>query len=241
MNPGRNEQGRLALRAIACTLGLGTEPVIESSDNTNGNSGGNRNGNAPAHLRGGFVIVTLLTCLVSAASAAERPVRWRSPDVAARASMTSVEAAQAMADITDEGDVRHVVVQFFEPVGAALRAQLGDAGVELLAALGDHAFFATIDRNVFRPEQVGQNADIRALEMTDHPVVQKRETVVARDPDVSGMRVGVKKVVLEDLLADGAAPVDRDHFGIAMPLLIPIDIIDPDPIDKTHRQHFGAA
>ena len=31
------------------------------------------------NLRAGFVIVTLLTCLVSAASASGRPVRWRSP------------------------------------------------------------------------------------------------------------------------------------------------------------------
>ncbi len=128
MNASRNERGR---RTIACTF-----PAAQ-------------------HLRGGFVIVTLVTCLVSAASAAGRPVRWRSPDVPAGVSMTSVEAAQALADITNEGNVRHVVVQFSAPVGPALRAQLGDAGVELLAPLGDDGFFAAIDRNVFRPEQAG--------------------------------------------------------------------------------------
>ncbi len=85
------------------------------------------------HLRARFLIVTLVTCLVSAASASGRPVRWRSPDVPAGASMTSVEAAQAPADITRADNVRHVVVQFSEPIGPALRAQLGDAGVELPA------------------------------------------------------------------------------------------------------------
>ncbi len=39
------------------------------------------------NLRAGFVIVTLVTCLVSAASASARPVRWRSPHVPAAASM----------------------------------------------------------------------------------------------------------------------------------------------------------
>ncbi len=39
--------------------------------------------------------------------------------------MTSVEAARALTDITNEGNVRHV--------GPALCAQLGDAGVELPA------------------------------------------------------------------------------------------------------------
>jgi len=38
-------------------------------------------------LRAGFVIVTLVTGLVSAASASARPVRWRSPHVPAAASM----------------------------------------------------------------------------------------------------------------------------------------------------------
>ena len=38
-------------------------------------------------LRAGFVIVTLVTGLASAASASARPVRWRSPHVPAAASM----------------------------------------------------------------------------------------------------------------------------------------------------------
>ncbi len=171
MNAGRNGQRRPTLRAIAYTfLGLGLEPAI----------GGN--GNAPARqLRGGFLIVTLLTCLVSAASAAERPVRWRSPDVAVRASMTSVEAAQALEDITRPGKVRHVVVQFSEPVGPALRAQLGNVGVELLGVLGDNAFFAAIDRKTFRPEQAGQIGSLEQAYAIGrnaklHPMLLRGET-----------------------------------------------------------------
>ena len=171
MNAGRNGQRRPTRRAITYTfLGLGLEPVI----------GGN--GNAPARqLRGGFLIVTLLTCLVSAASAAGRPVRWRSPDVAVRASMTSVEAAQALEDITRPGKVRHVVVQFSEPVGPALRAQLGNVGVELLGALGDNAFFAAIDRKTFRPEQAGQIGSLEQAYAIGrnaklHPMLLRGET-----------------------------------------------------------------
>ncbi len=92
-------------------------------------------------------------------------IKWRGSS-ALIARTTPAEAATKLTQIVASGSERHVVLQFSSPVDDAVRGQLRAAGVELLAPLGDGAFFA-VARNAGKLSRAGSVPTLRAAAAID--------------------------------------------------------------------------
>ncbi len=76
---------------------------------------------------------------------AEGQVQWRSPGAQGVGQMSSQAAARAVRAMVEPGRKRHIIVGFSAPVGPDVRDSMRAGGVELLAYVGDNAFFAVVD------------------------------------------------------------------------------------------------
>jgi hypothetical protein len=107
-------------------------------------------------------------------SSARSEIRWRTPQPAARAA-TARPAADVLRSIVAAEGARHIVLQFSQPMDEDVRQSLRQAGIELLAPLGDNAFFA-----LARPNPQGadlsqivslQSAQRIERNMKEHPMI----------------------------------------------------------------------
>ncbi|HRX87525.1 MAG TPA: S8 family serine peptidase, partial [Phycisphaerae bacterium] len=88
----------------------------------------------------GALTCALVLCWTVQASA---QVRWRT-GVAPRSGKTPEQVIATLAQVNQRSAEHHFVVQFSEPLTDARRADLTEAGVNLLSYLGDNAFFASV-------------------------------------------------------------------------------------------------
>ena len=90
-----------------------------------------------------IVAVVAAACIAGSAPVASGQIEWRSgPAEVAR--LDGAELAAAITQLADRPEARHVVVQFDRPIGAAQRAELRQAGLDVLRSLGEQAFFAVL-------------------------------------------------------------------------------------------------
>ncbi|MHC4089699.1 MAG: S8 family serine peptidase, partial [Planctomycetota bacterium] len=128
-------------------------------------------------------------CVAWSPLAVRGEIPWRSgPAEIAR--LNRAEVANAVTELAGRPDVRHVVVQFDRPIGPAQRAQLADAGLNLLRYVGDRAFFASLS---------GRGPDAHALAaMPFLTGVQGVNRAWKLDPRISAGQVPDWAVVAED-------------------------------------------
>lgn len=87
--------------------------------------------------------ICLLTLLAIFAPPASAQVRWRSAPVELSDARAPRENIAALRNIITHDGNQHFIVRFDQPVDEGTRAQLRRSGIELLAPLGNHAYFAT--------------------------------------------------------------------------------------------------
>jgi len=102
--------------------------------------------------------------LVFALAAPAGEIRWRSGTVETQF-RTPVDAADALAAraLTRDGGVRHVVVQFDQPLSEEAKRELAASGVRLLSYLGDNAFYASVGAGPVDAQRVAQVQALRAV------------------------------------------------------------------------------
>lgn len=112
----------------------------------------------------------LWSLILIASAPATGQVAWRSapPDTAVAASPR--ENVTALRNLLSRDGQRHFVARFSQPVDDGIRAQLRQAGVELLAPLGDHSFFASVGNRAPRFAQIEQIATLIAIQPVETPV-----------------------------------------------------------------------
>ena len=91
----------------------------------------------------GFLVMAVAAAIAWSPPVVWGEIQWRSgPAEVAR--LEGAEAAAAITELAGRADARHVMVQFDRPIGAAERAQLQQAGLNVLSYLGNQAFFAVL-------------------------------------------------------------------------------------------------
>ncbi|MCP3902302.1 MAG: S8 family serine peptidase, partial [Planctomycetes bacterium] len=93
-----------------------------------------------------------------------KAIPWRSIDATPLMPQTPTAAAATIRNVVGADEKRHVVVQFAGPVDDTARRALSNAGLELQAPLGNHAFFALARGN--RLDQ-GAIAAVASLQLAD--------------------------------------------------------------------------
>jgi len=97
-----------------------------------------------------------------------KAIPWRSVGARVMMAQTPAAAAATVADIVGADEKRHVVVQFSGPIDGDTRRALADAGLQLQAPLGNHAFFALATGDDL---DVGALGAVKSLQLSDrvHP------------------------------------------------------------------------
>jgi subtilisin family serine protease len=120
-----------------------------------------------------------------------KPIAWRSGEEADRAVM-SLDAQARAAQAARRAGERHVVVQFDRPLRTAEMASLRTHGINLLAPLGNHAYFARLHEARLDVHAIAALTPLLRLERIEpawkvHPLLaanpQAAWMVVARDDD----------------------------------------------------------
>ena len=158
-----------------------------------------------------------------AADLARGEIIWRSAEAQHLPIMTPASVAQAMWEQVEPGEASHVVVQFTEPVGPEVRQAMQAAGVELLAYLGDNAFFVGILPDRLDTSALGRVASLGAVEAIErnhklHPMlaeglVPQWSVIGQAEPDDSGFSeqiVGAYVVFHRDV------PLDPDGVDLCV-------------------------
>ena len=87
----------------------------------------------------------LLVACGALSAVASAQIQWKGAPEHAPTVMTPGQIATSAADVVARGDRSRVVLGFDRPVTDAMRAALAQAGVRLLAPLGESGFFASLD------------------------------------------------------------------------------------------------
>ncbi|MFH1417256.1 MAG: S8 family serine peptidase, partial [Planctomycetota bacterium] len=109
----------------------------------------------------------LAVCLTAflAATPAYGDIQWQSVGEVALSAQSPADVAQAMARHASPGESRHMVVQFSGPIGPEVRVKMKEAGAELLAYLGDNAFFVSLSPKAVDVGAVSRIAALRAASL----------------------------------------------------------------------------
>ena len=86
-------------------------------------------------------------------------------------------------------------------------------------------------------EEVGDPLAGPAVELAEHPVVERDDHAVGEHPQISRMRVGMEKTEPEDLLEQDPRPPDGDLGGVEVEPSEALNVGDADPADELHRDH----
>ncbi len=120
-----------------------------------------------------------ILCSGTAGPVGAQQIMWKANEAFQQPqySMSSSEAAQELQNLVVENQVEHVIVQFTDSLHTTQRDRLVSAGVELLAPLGSHAYFAYVDARGLNVDAVVRAANLKmvspiALEMKLHPDLQ---------------------------------------------------------------------
>lgn len=117
-------------------------------------------------LRATVVIITFVLGLLLVSAPALAQIPWRSIDPAPVPDRPSAEVAQTVRQLVPDQGVRHLVVQFSEPVSPAERTRLREAGVELMAPLSHSAYYAAVNGDQLN---VAALAAVPSLKMAQAP------------------------------------------------------------------------
>ena len=101
-------------------------------------------------------LVGILVCSFTVSAVGQ--IRWRSAEPQDMVPMAAADIGNALRDAAGLDAGRHVIVQLSAPATAGVRLALADAGVTMLASLGDNSFFAYVsaaDLDVRRIDAIG--------------------------------------------------------------------------------------
>jgi hypothetical protein len=145
------------------------------------------------HVRKFTTLVSIATCLVSAASttvAGEIP--WRSPVARPanapqagsdeRSQSASALCANAIRTLARRPEAKHIVVQFDRPVTSTERQRLEDTGVHLLSYLSENAYFAWLSTNLDADAAVA-SAPFKSTAAIETSAKLHPELQIGRTPD----------------------------------------------------------
>ena len=124
----------------------------------------------------------LAVCLVPylAATPVYGDIQWQSTGEVVLSAQSPADVAQALVRQVSSGEARHMVVQFSEPIGPEVRAVMKEAGAELLAYLGDNAFFVSLSPKALDDGAISRIDTLRAASVIErdfklHPMLAEGE------------------------------------------------------------------
>ena len=114
-----------------------------------------------------LLVWSVTLALTASPSVVAEPVRtigWRAGASVIAKTQDAAALRDSLVRLAGRGDARHVVVHFDRTPGRARRVSLAGAGVSLLSYLGDHAYFAALDRRGLDVASVLRDGSIRRVE-----------------------------------------------------------------------------
>lgn len=147
-----------------------------------------------------LITFTLTFTALQSAAPAHAQIRWRSVEPDPIPPRPAVEVAQTLRQLVPDQAVRHLVVQFSEPVAPNTRGQLRGAGVELMAPLGNYAYYATV---------TGDGLDVPALAAVPSlQMAQAPQRGFKLHPDILNGPFPAHGIVGRTLVDEQTEPVD---------------------------------
>jgi hypothetical protein len=122
--------------------------------------------------RGGLAGLALIiaAAVIAPAQPAAAQIQWKSDGIEPEPWTTPAQAAMTLRALVEPGTVRHLVVQFDEPVTPALRRRLAAAGLDLGASLGDFAWFARAGGDALDVARLAAVRSLRLAQAIERPM-----------------------------------------------------------------------
>lgn len=141
-------------------------------------------------------------------------IQWRSVDAQALPVRDAAQVATTLRGLVPGDDTRRVVIQFAQTVAPADRARLSAAGVDLLAPLGNGAYFAAVSGSMLDTDRLGEIEALQAVQAQQ--TAFKQHPMIVRDEFPSYAIVGETTVDGQTQPVDQVAVYVLFHRDVAM-------------------------